>query len=85
MQQLIIHVEERRHSLLVQLLRTLGYVKITPPSEFMDSPNLKSKELPLPTNQLELLQNTLKHQSKPLFQTLKKPSEWQKSERDEWA
>ncbi len=80
MQQLVLDIEESRYTLLLQFLKTLDYVKVMP------SPDMSAAKHPVqPHNQLDLLQQVLQRQSKPLFQNITDPVVWQKQQRDEWS
>ncbi|GEM_PF-1733484 len=87
MKQLVINVEESRYALLLQFLRTLGYVKIVPasqPTKALPKDTQPDTSFP-PSNQLALLRHTLQQQSTPLFQKIEDAADWQKQKRDEWS
>lgn len=82
MQQLILNIEESRYEVLLQFLNTLEYVKVVRVSP----PHAQTSEAVsnyLPANQLMQLQKALQQQSKPLFQQISDPVDWQKQQRDE--
>lgn len=84
MQQLILNIEESRYEVLLQFLNTLEYVKVVRVSP----PYAQTSEAAsnyLPANQLMQLQKALQQQSKPLFQQISDPVDWQKQQRDEWS
>lgn len=84
MHQLVINIEESRYMLLLQFLKTLDYVKIVETSSNqMIAASQKMDEKPI--SQLDLLQQRLKQQSKPLFSNIEDPVSWQKQQRDEWS
>jgi hypothetical protein len=84
MHQLVIDIEESRYMLLLQFLKTLDYVKIVEitPNQIISTSQKPDEK---PTNQLDLLQQRLKQQSKPLFSNIEDPVSWQKQQRDEWS
>jgi len=86
MQQLILNIEEPHYAALLQYLKSLDYVRIVRASQ--DSGAVlqgKPLENSTGTNQLALLRQVLKRQSKPLFQKINDPVDWQKKQRDEWS
>lgn len=86
MQQLILNIEEPHYAALLQYLKSLDYVRIVRASH--DSGTVqqgKSLENVAEINQLALLKQVLKRQSKPLFQKIDDPVDWQKKQRDEWS
>jgi hypothetical protein len=84
MQKLVLDIEESRYALLLQFLRTLDYVKIV--QAIPNQPSITvQKSAANPANQLELLQQALQQQSKPPFQEIPDPLNWQKQQRNEWS
>lgn len=88
MQQIIIHIDEKRYGLLLQFLMTLDYVKIVQSASASEA-GAEEKESPPKevriSNQLELLNQRLQGQTRPLFHTISDPIAWQNQVRDEWS
>lgn len=83
MQQLILNIEESRYQVLLKFLSTLEYVRIVKPAT-PDASTLEQAPLPA-TNQLALMKQVLQEQTKPLFQQIADPADWQKQQRDKWS
>jgi len=77
---LVLTIDEERYALLLQLLKTLDYVKITAADvnlpEMLGQPGL---------SQLALLQQKLDSQTSTLFSNIGDPVAWQKLQQDEWS
>ncbi|MDX2277946.1 MAG: hypothetical protein NW218_00095 [Saprospiraceae bacterium] len=84
MQQLILNIEENRYALLLQFLNTLDYVKVVQTSS--SNPSVLTSQNPSTSDsQLVQLRSVLEQQSKPLFQGITDPLNWQNQQRDEWS
>jgi len=75
MKNITLQVPDTEYGLLIQLLRSLQYVKI----------KAVSTESAPRDSQLLQLQRVLQQQTKQLFQDISDPSAWQKQQRDEWS
>jgi hypothetical protein len=91
-------IDESRYWLLLQILKTLDYVKIIQPRDAQDvepsAGNLHATTEMAGNsaqpdfragNQLSLLRQQLQKQSRPLFQNITGPVAWQNRQRDEWT
>jgi len=86
MQQLVLNIEEPHYAALLQYLKSLDYVRIVRASHVSGAiPQGKPLEITIKPNQLVLLKQILQRQSRPLFQKINDPVDWQKKQRDEWS